>query len=126
MYTICYGWSSTSSTFKLLKNDYGETYSPHPLLGNPCFLHSPQRVHEPAPVAWVLWSRSVHIKQCRAVGPGCQTQHLHQAANRLVAYSAAVPRCQSFHSPVGVTLEAGESNRGIQRDEMALSIEYFL
>lgn len=104
------GYRTTSSTNKLSKDYYGGTYSPHPLLGDPCSLHSPQRVHEPAPVAWVLWWRLTDVEQCRAVGPGCQTQHLHQTANRLVAYSAPIPRCQGFYCPVGVTLEVEEDN----------------
>lgn len=82
----------------------GPTYSPHPLLGNPRFLHRPQRVHEPVPVAWVPWWRSAYVEQCRAVGPGCQTQHFYQATNCLVAYSAPVPRRQGLYCPVGVSL----------------------
>lgn len=75
--------------------DYcGGAYSPHPLQGNPRFLHSPQRVHEPAAVAWVLWWRFVNVEQRGAVGLGCQTKHFHQTANRLVAYSAPLLRCQ--------------------------------
>lgn len=108
---IYWDYSTTSSTFKYSKGHYGGTYSPHPLLGNPCFLHSPQRVHEPVAVARVLWWRFADVEQCRAVGPGCQTQHFHQTANRLVAYSAPVPRCQGLYCPVGVTLEAKESSR---------------
>ena len=104
-----YGWSTTSSTFNLSKDVNGGTYSPHPLLGNPCFLHSPQRVHEPAPVARMLRWDLADVKHCRAVGPCCQTQHLHQATNRLVGYSAAVPRRQGFYCPVGVTLDAVET-----------------
>lgn len=88
------------------RNKYGGTYSPHPLLGNACLLHSPQRVHEPVPVARVLWWRLPDVEQRRAVGPGCQTQHFHQTANRLVAYSAPFPGCKGLYCPVGVTLEA--------------------
>lgn len=71
---------------------YGGTYSPHPLLGDPCFLHRPQCVHEPAPVAGVLWWRLSDVEQHRAVSAGRQTQHFYQTANCLVAYSAAIPR----------------------------------
>lgn len=48
------------------------------------------------------------IYQSRAVGPGYNTQHLHQTAHSLVADSAAVPGCQCWNRPVGVTLEQGE------------------
>lgn len=57
--------------------------------------------------------RSADIDQCRAVGPGNQAQHFQQAANRLVADSAALPGCQCLHCPVGVALEAkGKSRQG--------------
>lgn len=105
-------YTTTSSTNNNNnKYYYGGTYSPHPLLGDPCFLHGPQRVHEPAPVAWVLWWRLADVEHCRAVGPGRQTQHFHQTANCLVAYSAPIPRRQALYCPVGVTLEAEERNR---------------
>lgn len=94
----------TNSTFKNQMLLAGVN-SPYPLLGYPCFLHSPQCVHEPAPVAWMLWWRFADVEQCRTVGSGCQTQHFHQTADCLVTNSAPFPGCQGLHCPVGVTLE---------------------
>jgi len=111
-------WGSYKQHILVMKGYYGGTYSPHPLGGNPSFLHGPQRVHEPAAVARMLRWRPADVEQSGAVGPGCQTQHVHQTADRLVAYPEAVPGSQGLYGPVGVALGAEvrrESNTEIER-----------
>lgn len=88
-----------------LKRTPQERCSTHPLSRHPRPLQHSQRVHEPAPGAGVLWAGLVDVEPGRAVGPGRQTEHLHQAADGQVGYPAAILCGQRSDRPVGVTLE---------------------